>query len=252
MTEPSKHSGGRRKAAKHAEPVRRRSGPSRLAWARTTRGQVGIAVVVLGLAVVLRLVASGHQPTGAQRPVGPPLTTYGTDWKAHDGSSYRLTVTPLAELVGSGSPDGCVPAAAPGRTNLRFTVRVDNLGSAPAPVPDLAFAVNTRPSGAIAKKLSFDDGSKDVDLTPTTARDCAHAARVTGAGQPRIAPQSATTFTGLLGGVRTPVGPGLTLVVRYDQSDAGSPTGTGTADVAVLYPDLRRLSASATASPSAR
>jgi hypothetical protein len=269
MTETSKHSGGRRKAVrrpgrstaragaaapakpsggarvKAPEPVRRGSGPSRFAGARTARGAVLIGAGVIVLAFVLRWAATrggGDDETGGTSPVGPALTTYGADWKAKDGSSYRLTVTPIAELVRSSSGDGCIAAAGPGRTNLRFTVRVDNRGTSPAPVPDLEFAVNTKASGVISKRLSFEKASKLVDVTPTTATDCAHASRVTGAGRDEIAPQSAATFAGLLGGVKTPVGPGLTLIVRYSQADAGSPTGMSSVDVPVLYPDMRALS----------
>jgi hypothetical protein len=236
MTEPvkPKHA-GRRAAAR----------PSRLAWARTTGGQVGIGVGVLALAFVLRFAVAGGDDDhdgDNQTPVGAGLTTYGADWKTKDGSSYRITVTPIAELVGAGSASGCVPVAGRGRTNLRFTVRIDNRGSDPAPVPEVLFGANLTKAGGPSSSLSFAKASKVVDVGPQTGvRNCVDAARIS-VGDQQIGAKSAVTYTGLVGGVKAPVGRGVSLIVRYTQADAGAADGTGTADVVVRFPDLSELS----------
>jgi hypothetical protein len=254
MTETSKHRQSHRKESrpglrgsraggarvKPAEPVRRHQ-PGRFAWLRTTRGAVLLAVVVLGAAVALRLAVGGSKDddTSASGPIGPAPQHFGTEWRTADGSSYQITLTQIAQHVAAAPRDGCVPPAAAGLTNLRFLVRIDNTGSKTAPVPSVAFAVNTKPSGAISKSLSFAKASRRISLTPAGAQSCADASR-TGGGT--IAPQSAATFTGMLGGVKRPVGAGLALIVRYTQADAAAPGGSGTAEITAIYPDMHALS----------
>jgi hypothetical protein len=260
MTEPSKHKHAGRRIATPEAPATpaakqpggarikppeqvRRNRPSRLAWARTTRGQVAIAVGVLALALVVRFAVGGGDDKNAnQTPVGAARTTYGTDWKTADGHSYEITVSPIAELVNASSDHGCVAAPAPGKTNLRFTVRIDNKGSDPAPVPGVRFAANVKASGAIMAGVSFEKASRHIDLSPLrNLRDCTGSAQITGDGE-TIGPKSSVTYSGLIGGVKTPVGGGLALIVRYTQADASAPGGSGTADVVVQYPDMSSLS----------
>ncbi|RNL60594.1 hypothetical protein EFK50_19975 [Nocardioides marmoriginsengisoli] len=225
MTVSSKH--------KHA----RRRAPARLPG---TPVRVLVAVVaVAGAALLLRLVLGGEDAADdGQTPVGAALTTVGNTWKTAAGDSYRLTITPINEPVNVGSNDGCVPAPRAGRTNLRFTVRIDNEGAAPAQVPRLEFGANVTAAGAVSPGLTFTKASKAIAITPQRkARDCAAAARVN-KGDDEIAPASAAIYTGLIGGIKTPVGAGLSLIVRYEYADPGGPGGSSTKDLVARFPKV--------------
>jgi hypothetical protein len=225
MTESNKHKHARRRAA--------------TPWGGR-RGWVLAALAAAGAALVLRLVLGGDSSADEQTPVGAALTTVGNTWKTESGDSYRLTITPITQPVNAGSNDGCVPAPAAGRTNLRFTVRIDNEGSEPAPVPRLDFGVNVTPAGVVTKGLSYAKASRAIAITPQrNARDCADSTRVN-RGDDEIAPASAAIYTGLIGGIKTPVGAGLSLIVRYEHADAGASSGSSTKELLARFPAVAR------------
>lgn len=262
MTTPDKH--------KHASPKRagsraagrstRRGGGARiaqpgptgtpaaglLAWFRTTQGLVVTGVLILALAFGLRLlVHGGSSPApnpdasdgAVATPTGPGTTTYGTDWRTAAGS-YRITVTPQTELVPTASTIGCIPAAAPGKTNLRFSVRIDNLSAKSVPVPVVSFGANTNASGVVRPAaLTYALSTHVIEVTPLSRTGgCADAFSLGPAGRDPIARGSGVTYTGLIGGVRTPVATGLSLVVRYPEIDETVAGGVQQAEVLVPFP----------------
>ncbi len=238
MTRPDKH--------KHARPKHAgaRSAGS-LAWFRTTQGLVVVGVVVLAVALGLRLLVHGGSAApnpdatdGAiATPTRPGTSTYGTEWRTAAGS-YRITVTPETELVPTASAIGCIPAAAPGKTNLRFSVRIDNLSAKPVPVPVVSFGANTNASGVVRPAaLTYALSSHMIEVTPLARTGgCADAFALGPAGRDPILRGSGVTYTGLVGGVRTPVGPGLSLVLRYPEANQTATGGVAQAEVLVPFP----------------
>lgn len=198
-------------------------------WLRTGRGRAALVLVVVGGAVVARLLTGGSEdPADAAASLGLAAPGKGIDWIAEDGSAYRMSVTPSVRPVGTASPSGCITAPTPGTTNLRFVVEVQNRTPTAAEVPELEFAANVTDDGAVEPApVAFAEASKRIEVVPLVgARTCAESSRLGPLGRERIEPGATATFTGTLAGVTTPVEPGLALIIRYAEADAEAASGS--------------------------
>lgn len=218
----------------------RRRAEARTPWTRTTWGRLAIAAVLAGGVVLFRVLTDGTagdaDPTDELSGASSASALDATEWVAQDGSAYRMTVKPSLILVNAGSSSGCITIPSPDRTNLRFTVEVENVSPTAAAVPSLEFAANMTAAGVVDPDLtSFAKASKRIELLPLTARTCADAARIGPAGRELIAPGSTVVFTGTLGGVATPVDDQLALIVRYVRADADGESGSAKALVTVPF-----------------
>jgi len=246
MTE-SKHKHARSKDERPTEVTRDRSERARrkaeaaVPWTRTTRGWLALGGVVLGGVLVFRLLTDGSADGGdpADELAGASGSTLAgvTSWIAKDGSAYRMTVTPSSQLVNAASSSGCIPVPSAGTTNLQFTVEIENKSPTAAAVPSLEFAANIKDSGVVDAKLtSFARASTRIELLPlATTRSCAEASQIGPVGRDAIEPGTSTTFTGTLAGVRTPIGDGLALIVRYVKADARAASGASKSLVTVPF-----------------
>lgn len=217
-------------------------------WFRSTQGIVVSVVVVLALALGLRLLLRSDSGTtsadaadgAVATPISPGAPTYATEWKTAAGS-YRITVTPTTELVPGASASGCIGPAAPGKTNLRFSVRLDNRSAKAVPVPVVSFGANTNASGVVRPSaLTYQDSSHAIEIAPLArSSDCTGGFSLGPDGRDDIAAGSGVTYTGLLGGVRTPVTPGLSLVISYPEVSAVGSGSVHQAEVLVPFGTFR-------------
>jgi hypothetical protein len=208
---------------------------------RTPAGAGVIAVIVIGLAVLTRVLAGGHGSAAPEKQapgaIGP--ATFGADWRTVGGGHYRISATPLTATMNTASDSGCIPAPAAGRKNVRFSVQIENLSSKDAAVPTVSFAANLTSAGTIAKSVdTYAKASKQVELSPQPdAQNCAGMATVLPAKREPISGEGSITLTGVIGGVRTPI-TGLALIARYDEADATKASGEKHAEVLVPFPHL--------------
>jgi hypothetical protein len=260
MTEPTKHRHARPKRAARpagkrvagaedqASQIREavsgrgsrsaRSGSSSaLAWFRTVPGMVAFAVVILGLAFVVRLVATGSEddklPGASANPTAPGArnASYGNRWTSPDGFRYEISVATLNDLVAVGSPSTCVATPTAGvTTNLHFTVTVKNRSKKDAPVPAVEFGTNVLRSGGVASSLpSFSKANHDLEVTPLAmARTCADGAQLGPDDREKIPAGASVTFTGTFGPTKVPVAHGIVVVVRYFEEDGSKKAGRPT------------------------
>ncbi|MCZ4499512.1 MAG: hypothetical protein JWQ74_2065 [Marmoricola sp.] len=228
---PRRSAGGSRKADQ-PRPAR-----TRFAWIRTTRWQVALAVAVLAVAVLARfLVPDGDSAADRRAALDALPGGYGAVWTTQDGSSYRLTLTPVASAVLDASPSGCVATAGPGRANARFQVRIDNFSSREAPVPRVEFGANVTSKGTIDTSTAFRSLSRRIDVSPQAAvRGCDQAWKIGPDSRDTIAEGGSVSFTGLIGGLRTPVGRGLVLIAEYDEADPATPSNAHTARTTAIF-----------------
>lgn len=207
---------------------------------RTRAGRlVGVVALVLGVLAAYWLVAGGAEeqvdPSDALAAAAGTRSAGSTEWIAKDGYAYRMTVASSEQFVNVASASGCITVPAAGTTNLRFTVLIENRSPTAAPVPALEFAANLTDAGVVDSTLtSFAKASKRIELLPVgAARTCEESSRISPAGREKIEPGSIASFTGTLAGVKTPLGEGLSLVVRFLKADAGSRSGESQALVMV-------------------
>ncbi|MFL6158408.1 MAG: hypothetical protein ACJ72D_20140 [Marmoricola sp.] len=206
---------------------------SGLRWFRTTPGLIVLAVVVLGLAFVIRLAVTGDDDAssasqGDPTAPGAANASYGNQWRSPDGYDYEISVATLNDLVAVGSPSACVatpPSSA--TTNLHFTVTIKNRSKKDAPVPEVLFGTNLSPTGAVRKSLpSFAKANKDLEITPLAqAKTCADGARLESAQRDKIPKGGSVTFTGTFGPTPIPVARGIVVLVRYFEEDGSKPKG---------------------------
>lgn len=217
---------------KHVRPKTDRS------WFRTGRGRTALVLVAVAGAVLARLLTGGSEdPADAVGTPGIAAPGKGIDWIAEDGSAYRLIVTPSVRPVSAASPSGCITAPSPDTTNLRFVVEVENRTPTAAEVPELEFAANVTGSGEVEQDpIAFTEASKRIEVVPLVgARTCAESSRVGPLGRERIESGASVTFTGTLAGVKTPVEPGLALIIRYAEADAEAASGSSKTVVRVPF-----------------
>jgi hypothetical protein len=209
------------------------------------RGGRWVRVAVLALVGGLVLVLLQHSRLGDWPIVGrvidrdgPDDETYEARWRTLDGSSYRMTVEPSSAPDDDASPEGCVPAPADGRANLRFEVRIENLSGRPAPMPEVLFAVNASPSGELDRSPEAQAGTnRSIEMTPRAPRvPCDDAAAIRPTGRDEIPEGETVTFRGTVGGIVRPVPDGLALLIRYIQADELHPKLASTAGLRVPFP----------------
>lgn len=207
---------------------------------RTSRGRIVLVVVlVLGALATYWFLAGGGEkqvdPSDALAAAAGTRSAGSTEWIAKDGYAYRMTVASSEQFVNVASASGCITVPPPGTTNLQFTVLIENRSPTAAPVPALEFAANLTDAGVVDTRLtSFAKASKRIELLPiAAARTCEESSRISPAGREKIEPGSIASFTGTLAGVKTPLGDGLSLIVRFLKADAGSRSGASPALVMV-------------------
>lgn len=198
-----------------------------LAFFRTTPGMITFAVVVLGLALVVRFAfgGDGDEPVAKQGPPGAVNGTFGGPWTAPGGAPYEVSVEPLSDLVSTASPSGCIGTPKAGTTNLHFKVTIINKGTAPADLPYLQFATNLKPWGALDQDVtSFEDGSKRVDIPQQGGTSkCTELARIFKGSGPQLAPGDFVEFDARIGPVKLVDGgipAGVTVFVRQYIQDS--------------------------------
>ena len=173
------------------------------------------------LAVLLRvLVPGGEDDPGP--PLGSGLPHFGNEWTAKGGARYRITVTPLATLSSRASTDGCVSAPADGFVNARFGVRIENLSSRRVPVPSVDFGANLGSGGVADPTMAeLPPVRRNVAISPTTGgATCTTASSLRPRGRDELAEGGVLDLVGTVGGIRIPVQPGVSVIVRY-ATDAG-------------------------------
>lgn len=200
----------------------RKPGRSGQRWYRTGTGQLTIAGAAVVAAVLLRvLVPGGAESPGV--PLGQGLPHFGADWTSSDGSKYRVTVTPLAELSSKPSADGCVPAPANGFVNARFGIRISNFSGREADVPTVDFGANLDASGTANPTLiDLQPDRRNVAVTPHPGDRCAGASSITSSGRKQMKDGEVLDFVGVVGGIAIPVQPGVSVIIRY--RDRSGPT----------------------------
>jgi hypothetical protein len=224
MPEPSKHRHAKEKA------------PPRSASAGTI-AVVGVGVALLAVVLAVVLVRGHGSSTPETQPPGAiGSATDGGDWHTAGGGHYRISATPLTGTMNTASDSGCIPAPSPGRTNVRFSVQIQNLSSTDAPVPTVAFGANVTSSGTVSKSVrTYAKASKDVELSPQPdARSCTGMAVVHPVGRESISGKGSVTLTGVIGGVRTPI-TGLALIIRYDVAGASASSGVKHREVVIPF-----------------
>ncbi|MFL6157357.1 MAG: hypothetical protein ACJ72D_14785 [Marmoricola sp.] len=253
MTEPNKHRHQPKRAARPARGARVRADQPRAgrtllsavrARARTTTGMLVIAVVVLGLAVVLRFAVGGggddakaDKPT-AQKGPGAASATYGNVWTTVGGYKYEISVETLKDLVAVGSPSACIAApASAGTTNLHFRVTIKNKSKKDAPVPEVLFGTNLRTSGAVLKKLpKFSASNQHLEVVPLAkALTCPDGARLGPDGRDKIPAGASEQFTGTFGPTKVPVPGGIAVLVRYFAADGSAGSGEKATDLVAPF-----------------
>lgn len=203
--------------------------------------RLAVALVVLGvlLGVLVWSPWSSDPDSEAATPApsGPPLPTYGTDWRTAAGHSYRITVTPAVRTSSEPSEGGCFPEPPAGRVNVRFDVRVENLSHHSSPVPEVGFAANLGPNGRVrAAVLDYDRASRTVELAPLAdGAGCATASTLGAEGNESLPADTARTWHGVVAGVAGPDPAGLRLLVRYRQVDVEAAGGSSAAEFVVPF-----------------
>jgi len=207
----------------------RKPGRSGLSWHRTGAGQLTIAGVAVVLAVLLRvLVPGGADSPGV--PLGQGLPHFGADWTSSDGSKYRITVTPLAELSSKPSQDGCVPAPADGFVNARFGIRISNFSGRDAEVPTVDFGANLDASGTANPTLiDLQPDRTNVAVTPHPGKRCGGASSITPSGRKKMKDGEVLDLVGVVGGISIPVQPGVSVIIRYR-------AGSGSTELLAPFP----------------
>ncbi|MGO4257147.1 hypothetical protein [Marmoricola sp. RAF53] len=206
--------------------------------------RLAVALVVLGVLLGVLVWSPWSSDPGSEAataaPTGPPLPTYGTDWRTAAGHSYRITVTPADRTSDAPSAGGCFPAPGAGRVNARFDVRVENLSHHSSPVPDVGFAANLGPNGSVrAAVLDYDDASRTVELAPRAdGAGCSTANTLGAEGNKNLPADTARTWHGVVAGVAAGIGgnpAGLRLLVRYRQVDVEAVGGNAAAEFVVPF-----------------
>lgn len=199
-----------------------------LAWLRTTPGLVVAAVLVLGLAVLVRVLASGEEPAEAGPEIpGAVNATYGDRWTTLDGSTYEVSIETLSDLAQGGSDggSGCLATPPAGTANLRFRVIVTNRSDREAEVPRIDFGTDLGRGGSLVTPLpTFAKSNKRVVITPLVAgaQSCKEAARLGTGTRPKIPAGGAAEFFGTFGPIKVPVGARPTVIYRFYAADGGT------------------------------
>lgn len=213
-------------------PPAGRTGPDR----RLLAALVVVLVLALGLGV--RALIGGDDGDGT---VGAPPSgerTYGADWVTPDGGRYRITITPSGDSSRRASDEGCVAAPEAGRTNLVFTVLIENLGSVKAPLPHVTFGANVGGSGAVDPAITtVDAASSALELAPLAPdSSCDDAQEIGLDGAAALDPGKGATFHGVIGGVQDPVPEGVALLAHYVQGVPGDTTGGQPMELLAPFP----------------
>lgn len=196
-----------------ARPARTRGRRTR--WYRTGSGQLLIAGGAVVVAVLLRVLAPGGT-SAPDAPLGQGLPHFGADWTAADGSTYRITVTPLGAPSSQASADGCVPVPAAGFVNARFGIRISNFSGRRADVPSVDFGANLDASGAGDPTVTdVQADTRNVAVTPHPGGGCSRASSITPAGRTSMEDGEVLDFVGVVGGIAVPVQPGVSVIIRY-------------------------------------
>ena len=169
------------------------------------------------------------------------LPATSAEWQTIDGSTYRITVTPSSALSDEPSPNGCLPAPDDDQTtNLRFTLRIENLSpDKQAPTPQVAFGTNVTRAGKVDPAITTLDGaSTSIEVGPVAAgTSCSVARGIASGSGTALAPGGFAEFSGVAGGLPSPVPNDLALIVRYFAADAAQVArGTGFSDVDLVVP----------------
>lgn len=238
-------SGGPEGSGKHARRDDPASPARRPATVRhgTTGVRLAAVLAVLGVVVMLLIWSpwsGGPDSPANTAPSGPPLPTYGADWRTAAGDSYRLTVTPAVVTSDRASAGGCYPAPVAGRVNVRFDVRIENLSHHVAPVPDVEFGANLGPEGRVRPRvLAYDGTSHPIELSPVTdGTDCSEADGLGPQDRTPLPADTGRTWTGLVAGITPGAGSGpagLRLIVRYQEVDVTAAGGSTPVDVVVPF-----------------
>ncbi|RNL75496.1 hypothetical protein [Nocardioides marmorisolisilvae] len=192
-----------------------RPGRSGIRWYRTGAGQLTIAGCAVVAAILLRTLAPGGADAPGV-PLGQGLPHFGADWTTTDGSKYRITVTPLAELSSKPSADGCVPAPADGFVNARFGIRISNFSGRKADVPAIDFGANLDASGvANPTVIDLQPDRSNVAVTPHPGDRCSGAASIRAGGRKQLDDGEVLDLVGVVGGIAIPVQPGVSVIIRY-------------------------------------
>jgi hypothetical protein len=226
-----------------APPLARRSRWDQ--WERPSGYLVAAIASLVVIAVCLVSLQRLEEERDAEAAVATtstttPLQSFDVEYTAQGGSTYRLSITPKADTLVSGSPNGCLEPPGAGRVLATFTVRVTNTSpDAEAPVPQLAFGVNLTDGALDPNITSLDRASTDIEVGPVAAGTSCSLARTVAAGQggTPLAPGASQDFEGVVADVPLPFPQGLSLIVRYFQTDP-NPRGSGFApvDLPVLFP----------------
>jgi hypothetical protein len=240
--------GPRRPASPRTRPAPTRrtggggGGPGRRPSSAGRTGKVvaiGLAMLVVVLVLGQVVIADDHGGGSAgSTDAGSTLPSYGTDWHTIDGSSYRISVVPSSEPIDEASPGHCVPAPGVGRANLGFTVRIDNLGAAAAPMPEVLFAVTADAAGSLDTSPEVMAGTnRSIEVLPAAkGHGCDEASTIRPTGRGRLRKGGSASFTGIVGPIVAPVPEGLSLIVRYVQTDPTHPRQASTAEVLAPFP----------------
>jgi hypothetical protein len=221
--------------------------PARPQWERPSGHFIAALASLITIAVcllVLQRLDDDHDKAAVAASTTTTLPATTAEWGTVDGSTYRITVTPSSAASDEPSPNGCLGAPAAGHTNLRFTLRIENLSpDKAAPVPQVALGTNVSRAGRVDPAITTLDGaSTSIEVGPVAAGTSCSLARAIAAGSgSALTPGGFTEYSGVAGGLPSPVPNDLTLIVRYFAADAAQVargTGFSAVDLLVPFPDV--------------
>jgi hypothetical protein len=205
-------------------------------------GAIASLVAVLVCLLILQRVEDDREARANAPTTTTTLPSSVHEWTTVDGSSYRISITPLRTQSTQPSPAGCLGAAEEGRANRQFSVRLENTSpTQSAPLPQVAFGVNLRSDGTFDPAITTLDGaSTKVEIGPVAEGTPCSQARtiVEGSGEP-LPPGGVREFTGVVGGVPAVAPDGLGVIVRWfaaDETQVRRGTGFSPVDVVAAFP----------------
>ena len=175
-----------------------------------------------------RLEAGGVATSTSEPPTttAPPTTTTTTAPKgfvrelvSDEGWRYRIHITPSGTDPDA-SADGCIHLASPGRTNLTYTMAVENiLSDRPAPWPRVSLGLNLNEAGtavdpAAAKELVPFFRGVNIDPNNSTMCFLRFVLGPSTANLQTVPAGSSSQFAVTVGPIADPIPSGTALLVR--------------------------------------
>jgi hypothetical protein len=199
------------------------AGPARERPSAHLIGAISSLVVVAICLIVLQRLHD--KPTeGAGAPTtSTTLPSQSWQWTADAaGTAYKITVTADPTPIDQPSPHGCVAGPGSGRTNLGFTVRIENPSiTQTVDIPPVSFGLDVGADGKVDPAITtLEHASTAVEISPIAGgTSCSEARSIQDGGGEPLPPGGITTFTGVVGGAPDSGTEGLALIVRVFQHD---------------------------------